>query len=131
VRLTPLWQSSCYWRPQNNCGLRHSALCRHACGLFYHWYLALSLVAEHNVAIIMPRLLVRIAGHRKKTRIRIVCWCCRLQPGTWLRAIDFGCAQPVQEGESLTRKTGTPMFMVRLHPFRSFLCASESRTRHC
>ena len=39
--------------------------------------------------------------------------CCRLQPGTWLRAIDFGCAQPVQEGESLTRKTGTPMFMVR------------------
>ena len=42
------------------------------------------------------------------------CGCCpRLQPGTWLRAIDFGCAQPVQEGVSLTRKTGTPMFMVR------------------
>ena len=38
----------------------------------------------------------------------------RLQPGTWLRAIDFGCAQKVEEGVSLTRKTGTPMFMVRI-----------------
>jgi calcium-dependent protein kinase len=32
-------------------------------------------------------------------------------PGTWLRAIDFGCAQQVEEGVPLTRKTGTPMFM--------------------
>jgi hypothetical protein len=37
--------------------------------------------------------------------------CCRLKPGTWLRAIDFGCAQEVTEGIPLTRKTGTPMFM--------------------
>jgi hypothetical protein len=38
---------------------------------------------------------------------------CRQPPGTWLRAIDFGCAQQVEEGVPLTRKTGTPMFMVR------------------
>lgn len=35
----------------------------------------------------------------------------RLQPGTWLKAIDFGCAQPVTPGVPLTRKTGTPIFM--------------------
>lgn len=32
-------------------------------------------------------------------------------PGSWLRAIDFGCAQQVEDGVALTRKTGTPMFM--------------------
>lgn len=37
----------------------------------------------------------------------------RLPSGSWLRAIDFGCAQYVEEGVPLTRKTGTPMFMVR------------------
>jgi calcium-dependent protein kinase len=35
----------------------------------------------------------------------------KLPAGSWLRAIDFGCAQYVQEGVPLTRKTGTPMFM--------------------
>lgn len=30
-----------------------------------------------------------------------------------MRAIDFGCAQYVEDGVPLTRKTGTPMFMVR------------------
>lgn len=37
----------------------------------------------------------------------------RKPPGSWLRAIDFGCAQQVEDGVTLTRKTGTPMFMVR------------------
>lgn len=35
----------------------------------------------------------------------------KTQPGQWLKAIDFGCAQYVEPGLPLTRKTGTPMFM--------------------
>ena len=43
----------------------------------------------------------------------LACLVRRLRPGTWLKSIDFGCAQPVEPGVPLTRKTGTPMFMVR------------------
>lgn len=42
----------------------------------------------------------------------------RTKVGQWLKAIDFGCAQYVEQGQPLARKTGTPMFMVR-ERFRS------------
>ncbi|KAK9813179.1 hypothetical protein WJX72_010182 [[Myrmecia] bisecta] len=29
----------------------------------------------------------------------------------WLRAVDFGCSQPASQGEPLSRRTGTPVFM--------------------
>lgn len=33
-------------------------------------------------------------------------------PG-WLKAIDFGCAQQVINSKPLSRRTGTPVYMVR------------------
>ncbi len=34
-----------------------------------------------------------------------------MDPG-WLKAIDFGCAQQIIGSKPLTRRTGTPVYMV-------------------
>ena len=36
-----------------------------------------------------------------------------MDPG-WLKAIDFGCAQQIIGSKPLTRRTGTPVYMVSL-----------------
>ena len=33
--------------------------------------------------------------------------------GGWLKAIDFGCAQHINGSKPLSRRTGTPVYMVR------------------
>ena len=35
-------------------------------------------------------------------------------PPGWLKAIDFGCAQQMVGDKPLTRRTGTPVYMVRV-----------------
>jgi hypothetical protein len=35
-------------------------------------------------------------------------------PPGWLKAIDFGCAQQLNGDKPLTRRTGTPVYMVRI-----------------
>lgn len=38
---------------------------------------------------------------------------CRPAAGPWLKAIDFGCAQLAPASKQLSRRTGTPVYMVR------------------
>ena len=44
---------------------------------------------------------------------------CRPADGPWLKAIDFGCAQLAPAGKLLSRRTGTPVYMVCLQPAKS------------
>lgn len=53
-----------------------------------------------------------------------------MDPG-WLKAIDFGCAQQIIGSKPLTRRTGTPVYMVRLRLRRCSLPASPPNAQLC
>lgn len=50
---------------------------------------------------------------------------CGAAQGNWLKAVDFGCSQSYKNKASLSRRTGTPVYMAPEVFKRDYLEASD------